>query len=430
MIKIIESTDIAALGAVLSRSQINDGELAQKVQVIIDDVRANGDTALFGYIDRFDGMALDAKSLVVSDEEIDAAYKAIDAGLLESLRKAKNNVLDYHNRQKEQYKTKIYDNGGNKLGWMYRPIAKAGIYVPGGKASYPSSILMCALPAIAAGVDEIFIATPNAANPLVLVAARECGIKKIFKMGGAHAIAAFAYGTDCVPKVDLIAGPGNVYVTLAKKAVYGNVAIDMIAGPSEILVIADDTADAEFVAADLISQAEHDEMAAVILVTASRVLADRTAQEIEKQLAAAPRESIARKSIETNGAIILVKDIDEAVRIADAVAPEHLELCVDNASDVAVHIKNAGAVFVGNYSPEPLGDYFAGPSHCLPTSGSAKFFSVLNVGTFMKKISYIEYTREALLSIGSDIVAIAECEGLDAHANAVRVRINKGKASN
>lgn len=425
MIKIIESSDTTALGAVLARSQINDSELARNVQSIIDDVRDNGDTALFGYINRFDGLTVNADSLIVSDDEIDAAYETIDAGLLESLRKAKNNVLDYHNRQKEQYTTKIYDNGGNKLGWMYRPITRAGIYVPGGKASYPSSILMCALPAIAAGVDEIYIATPNSTNPLVLVAARECGIKKIFKMGGAHAIAAFAYGTGCVPKVDLIAGPGNVYVTLAKKAVYGNVAIDMIAGPSEILVIADDTADAEYVAADLISQAEHDEMAAALLVTTSRDMAARTARELEKQLTSAPRASIARKSIETNGAIIIVKDIDEAVRIADAVAPEHLELCIANASVIAGRIKNAGAVFVGNYSPEPLGDYFAGPSHCLPTSGSAKFFSVLNVGTFMKKISYIEYTQESLLSIGGDIVAIAECEGLDAHANAVKVRMNK-----
>lgn len=425
MIKIIDSFDKKSLNDILSRSQLNDNNLFDNVQNIIENVKSNGDKALFEYINKFDGITVDEQSITVSEDEIDAAYKSVDSDLLAALKRAKKNVLDYHNRQKDQYQSKIYDDRGNKLGWMYRPISKVGIYVPGGKASYPSSILMCALPAVAAGVEEIYIATPNSTNPLVLVAARECGIKKIFKMGGAQAIAAFTYGTKSVPQVDLIAGPGNVFVTLAKKAVYGHVAIDMIAGPSEILVIADDSANAEFVAADLLSQAEHDEMAAAILVTTSVSLAEKVSKEIEKQLAKSSRERIARKSIETNGAIITVKDIDEAVKIADSVAPEHLELCIVNAAEVAHKIHNAGAVFVGNYSPEPLGDYYAGPSHCLPTSGSARFFSVLNVGTFMKKISYIEFNRDSLLSVSNDIIAIAECEGLNAHANAIKIR--KGK---
>lgn len=425
MIRIIDSFDKKSLNDILSRSQLNDNNLFDNVQNIIENVKSNGDKALFEYINKFDGITVDEQSITVSEDEIDAAYKSVDSDLLAALKRAKQNVLDYHNRQKDQYQSKIYDDRGNKLGWMYRPISKVGIYVPGGKASYPSSILMCALPAVAAGVEEIYIATPNSTNPLVLVAARECGIKKIFKMGGAQAIAAFAYGTESIPRVDLIAGPGNVFVTLAKKAVYGHVAIDMIAGPSEILVIADDSANAEFVAADLLSQAEHDEMAAAILVTTSVSLAEKVSKEIEKQLAKSSRERIARKSIETNGAIITVKDIDEAVKIADSVAPEHLELCIVNAAEVAHKIHNAGAVFVGNYSPEPLGDYYAGPSHCLPTSGSARFFSVLNVGTFMKKISYIEFNRDSLLSVSNDIIAIAECEGLNAHANAIKIR--KGK---
>lgn len=425
MIRIIDSFDKKSLNDILSRSQLNDNNLFDNVQNIIENVKSNGDKALFEYINKFDGITVDEQSITVSEDEIDAAYKSVDSDLLAALKRAKKNVLDYHNRQKDQYQSKIYDDRGNKLGWMYRPISKVGIYVPGGKASYPSSILMCALPAVAAGVEEIYIATPNSTNPLVLVAARECGIKKIFKMGGAQAIAAFAYGTESIPRVDLIAGPGNVFVTLAKKAVYGHVAIDMIAGPSEILVIADDSANAEFVAADLLSQAEHDEMAAAILVTTSVSLAEKVSKEIENQLAKSSRERIARKSIETNGAIITVKDIGEAVKIADSVAPEHLELCIVNAAEVAHKIHNAGAVFVGNYSPEPLGDYYAGPSHCLPTSGSARFFSVLNVGTFMKKISYIEFNRDSLLSVSNDIIAIAECEGLNAHANAIKIR--KGK---
>lgn len=413
------------LDRVFKRSQISDKKLIDNVNEIIDNVREEKDAALFGYISKFDGVQLNNETLLVSEEEIDAAYTAVDESLIESLRRAKANVLDYHNRQRERFENVLYDKDGNTLGWMYRAMDKVGLYIPGGKASYPSSILMCALPAVAAGVGEVVIATPNPSNPLTLIAARECGVKKIYKMGGAHAIAALAHGTQSVEKVDLIAGPGNVYVTLAKKAVYGHVAIDMIAGPSEILIIADKSANAAFVAADLLSQAEHDEMAASILVTESRELADEVSLELINQTNKLSRKSIIDKSSTTNGTIILVKDMNEAIEVSDRVAPEHLEICTTNAQEIAAKVKNAGAIFVGNYSPEPLGDYFAGPSHCLPTSGSARYFSVLSVDTFMKKISYISYNKDNLRTAASDIAAIAECEGLTAHANTVKIRFKE-----
>lgn len=413
------------LDRVFKRSQISDKKLIDSVNEIVDNVREEKDAALFGYISKFDGVQLNNETLLVSEEEIDAAYTAVDASLIESLRRAKANVLDYHNRQRERFENVMYDKDGNTLGWMYRAMDKVGLYIPGGKASYPSSILMCALPAVAAGVEEVVIATPNPSNPLTLIAARECGVKKIYKMGGAHAIAALAHGTQSVEKVDLIAGPGNVYVTLAKKAVYGHVAIDMIAGPSEILIIADKSANAAFVAADLLSQAEHDEMAASILVTDSRELADAVSIELIKQTEKLSRKSIIDKSSAANGTIILVKDMNEAIEVSDRVAPEHLEICTTNAQEIAAKVKNAGAIFVGNYSPEPLGDYFAGPSHCLPTSGSARYFSVLSVDTFMKKISYISYSKDNLRKAASDIAAIAECEGLTAHANTVKIRFKE-----
>lgn len=413
------------LDRVFKRSQISDKKLIDSVNEIVDNVRENGNTALFDYISRFDGVQLNNETLLVSEEEIDAAYTAVDASLIESLRRAKANVLDYHNRQRKKFENVVYDKDGNTLGWMYRAMDKVGLYIPGGKASYPSSILMCALPAVAAGVGEVVIATPNPSNPLTLIAARECGVKKIYKMGGAHAIAALAHGTQSVEKVDLIAGPGNVYVTLAKKAVYGHVAIDMIAGPSEILIIADKSANAAFVAADLLSQAEHDEMAASILVTDSRELADAVSIELIKQTEKLSRKSIIDKSSAANGTIILVKDMNEAIEVSDRVAPEHLEICTTNAQEIASKVKNAGAIFVGNYSPEPLGDYFAGPSHCLPTSGSARYFSVLSVDTFMKKISYISYSKDSLRKAAPDIAAIAECEGLTAHANTVKIRFKE-----
>lgn len=422
MIEIIDSKDTQSLARVFNRSQIDDNKLAESVRAIVDDVASGGDAKLFEYIKRFDGLEVDKNSLIVSEEEIDKAYDEISPELLESLRRAKANILEYHNRQRERFDTTMYNRGNSTLGWIYRPLNKVGLYVPGGKASYPSSILMCALPAVSAGVSDISITTPNINNPLILVAARECGVKRIYKMGGAHAVAALAYGTESVEKVDMIAGPGNVYVTLAKKAVYGKVAIDMIAGPSEILIIADKSANARFLAADMLSQAEHDEMSASILITTDKTLAKEVQIELDEQLKALPKAKIASKAIETNGAIIVVDSIEEGVEISDKIAPEHLELCIANADKIATRINNAGAIFIGNYSPEPLGDYFAGASHCLPTSGSARYFSVLNVDTFMKKISYIEYDKCDLLSSADDIIAIAESEGLTAHANSIRVR--------
>lgn len=422
MIEIINSKDTRSLSRVYSRSQIDDNKLVESVRAIVDDVANCGDAKLFEYIKRFDRLEVDENSLIVTEAEIDKAYDEISPELLESLRRAKANILEYHNRQRERFDTTMYNRGNSTLGWIYRPLNKVGLYVPGGKASYPSSILMCALPAVAAGVSDISITTPNINNPLILVAARECGVKRIYKMGGAHAIAALAYGTESVEKVDMIAGPGNVYVTLAKKAVYGKVAIDMIAGPSEILIIADKSANARFLAADMLSQAEHDEMSASILITTDMTLAKEVQIEIDEQLKALPKAEIASKAIKANGAIIVVESIEEGMEISDKIAPEHLELCFDGADKAATKINNAGAIFIGNYSPEPLGDYFAGASHCLPTSGSARYFSVLNVDTFMKKISYIQYDKSDLLSSADDIIAIAESEGLTAHANSIRVR--------
>ena len=330
-------------------------------------------------------------------------------------------------KQTDKFKNEFFSSGASgtsTLGWIYRPLARVGLYVPGGKASYPSTVLMTALPAIAAGVGEVIVATPNIKNPAILVACRECGIDRIYKVGGAQAIAAMAYGTESVSRVDLIAGPGNVFVTLAKKQVFGHVAIDMIAGPSEILVIADGSADARLVASDLLSQAEHDEQAASILVATDESFAQKVRAELERQTELLERKDIIKKSLETNAAIIIAGNMDEAVEIADRVAPEHLEICARDAKETAMKISNAGAIFVGNYSPEPLGDYFAGPSHVLPTSGSARYSSVLSVDTFMKKISYIEYSQEDLLAAADDIIGIAESEGFGAHANTIKLRKN------
>lgn len=410
---------------VFGRTQLDNTDYIKAVDDIISDVRKRGDEALFEYAEKFDKQTINEKNIVVSEEEFQKAYEAVDAGLIESLRKSIKNVLDYHARQRDKFKNSFFESGANgksKLGWIYRPLKRVGLYVPGGKASYPSTVLMTALPAIAAGVEEVVVTTPNINNPAILVACRECGIKTIYKIGGAQAVAALAYGTASVPRVDLIAGPGNVFVTLAKKQVFGHVAIDMIAGPSEILVIADETANVKYLASDLLSQAEHDEQAASFLVTTSEKLAKEVAEELERQTAVLERKSIIEKSLQNNGTIIIAENIDEAIEIADRIAPEHLEVCTKDADKVALRLSNAGAVFVGNYSPEPLGDYFAGPSHVLPTSGSARYSSVLSVDTFMKKISYIEYAKEDLLSSADDIIAIAECEGFTAHANTIKLR--------
>lgn len=425
MIKIIRF-DSEEIEKVYARTQLGNTEFSGAVAEILSNVRKNGDKALFEYTRNFDKLSVDKDNVAVTQEEIDSAYEAVDKNLLESLRRAKRNILDYHSRQRDKFTNEFFAagaSGNSTLGWIYRPLQRVGLYVPGGKASYPSTVLMTALPAIAAGVEEIIVTTPNPKNPLILVACAECGIKRIYKVGGAQAVAAMAYGTESIPRVDLIAGPGNVFVTLAKKQVFGDVAVDMIAGPSEILVIADESAKPHLVAADLLSQAEHDELAASILVTTSEELAKKVACELEKQTELLPRKEIISKSLSNNGAIIVCDNLDEAVQVADRVAPEHLEICTKNAEDLALKIKNAGAVFVGNYSPEPLGDYFAGPSHVLPTSGSARFSSVLSVDTFMKKISYIRYGKEDLLGGAQDIISIAECEGFDAHANTIKRRV-------
>lgn len=407
---------------VYGRTQLGNAEFSGAVAEIIANVRKDGDKALFDYAKKFDKADVNAENLLVTEEEIKAAYASVDDKLIDSLRRAKENILSYHAKQRDKYKNEFFkggEKGKSTLGWIYRPLSRVGLYVPGGKASYPSTVLMTALPAVAAGVGEIVVATPNIKNPLILVACAECGVKKIYKVGGAQAVAALAYGTESVERVDLIAGPGNVFVTLAKKQVFGDVAVDMIAGPSEILVIADETADPELVAADMLSQAEHDELAASILVTTSEKLAEEVQKQTIEQTNILPRREIIEKSLINNGAIVLCDNIDEAIEVADKVAPEHLEVCTENAHDVALRLKNAGAIFVGGYSPEPLGDYFAGPSHVLPTSGSARFSSVLSVDTFMKKTSYIGYDKDDLLAGADDIISIAESEGFSAHANTI-----------
>lgn len=410
---------IDSLDKVFSRSQIDNESIISSVNSIVNDVKLRGDEALFDYTYRFDKINIDNTTIQVTQEEIARAYQQVEGALLCSLRKAVDNVLNYHKKQV------IASDLSDSVGWIMRPMQRAGIYIPGGTAPYPSSVLMCALPAKAAGVEEIIMVTPNPRNPLTLVAANECGVDKIFKVGGAQAVSALAFGTESIPRVDIIAGPGNVYVTLAKKQVFGNVAIDMLAGPSEILIIADDTANADYIIADMLSQAEHDKMSASILITTSDKIADYVSKNIYDEANKLPRKDIARQSLVDNCAIIKVNSIDEALSLSDTIAPEHLELCIDNYKEVALKVKNAGAIFAGNHSPEPLGDYFAGPSHVLPTSGSARFFSVLSSTTFMKRISYIEYSSSQLNAVSNDIVRLAECEEFNAHALSIKVRRDK-----
>lgn len=411
------------LKRVFSRKRALSDSAKKSVEEIISEIKRGGDRALFEYTKKFDGIALDAESILVSKEEIAAAYNAVSDGLLLALRRAKKNIENYHNKQILPGEfTESTENG--KTGYMVRPVDRAGIYVPGGKASYPSSVLMAAVPAYVAGVKEIIMCTPGT-SPLTLVAAAECGIEKIYRIGGAQAIAAMAYGTESVPKADVICGPGNMFVTEAKRLVYGDVGIDMIAGPSEILVIADDTADPAFVAADLLSQAEHDEMAMAILVTPSEELARKVGAEVERQLELLPKAAIAGKSINDFGTIIMAGDLKECVDISNEIAPEHLELCVCEPQKLLPDVRNAGAVFMGHWSPEPLGDYYAGTNHVLPNGGTAKYFSALGVNNFVKRISLIEYGKDALYAAAEDIIALAEAEGLAAHANAVRKRIQE-----
>ena len=416
----------AEAAGILSRGGFEDEEIAASVREIVRGVREGGDEALFAYCKKFDGSDLDKNSLYVTQKEIQEAYDALDPALLSSMKKAAENVFAYHSRN--PMREDIRTEGGRTTGYTVRAVERAGIYVPGGTAPLFSSVMMGVLPAKAAGVEHIFVATPakgGKVHPAVIAAADLCGAERILKAGGAQAIAALAYGTESVPKVDVIAGPGNIYVTLAKKEVYGQVGLDMLAGPSEILIIADAHQNPVFVAADVLSQAEHDRRSRAILLTDSRELAEKVQAEAERQLGLLPRQEIASCSLEKGGGIILVKDMEEAVRLANEIAPEHLEISTANCEELLPKIRNAGAVFLGGWTPEPVGDYFAGPDHTLPTGGSARFFEVLNQDVFLRKMSVIRYTREQLQADGEDIVRLAENERLDAHANAVRLRLKK-----
>ena len=418
--KIYDAKDCAPL---LERAFAEREKELSAVRSILDDVRTRGDRAVFDYERKFDATELTADNFRVSEEEIEAAYGALDPALLASMKKAAENVLSYHSRS--PLKEDIRTENGRTTGYTVRPVERAGIYVPGGTAPLFSSVLMGVLPAKAAGVPHIYVATPAKAGkiaPAIIAAAHLCGAEKIFKTGGAQAIAAFAYGTESIPKVDVIAGPGNIYVTLAKKEVYGQVGIDMLAGPSEILIIADGRQDPAFVAADVLSQAEHDRRARAILLTDDAGFAVRVQAEVEEQLAKLPRREIAEESLGRSGGIILVRSLDEACELANEIAPEHLELATENCEELLPKIRNAGAVFLGKWTSEPIGDYFAGPNHTLPTGGTARFFQVLNQNTFLRKMSVIRYTREAVHADAADIIRLAEAEGLSAHANAVRLR--------
>ncbi|MDD4316769.1 MAG: histidinol dehydrogenase [Clostridia bacterium] len=405
---------------VLKKSGLGFAETRQTVRNIIEDVKKRGNEALFEYTQKFDGVQLDEKSVKVSQEEIEKAYADTPPEQLAAIRRAAKNVLEYHLAHKPE--DKIISSDGGETGTIIRPLEIAGIYAPGGTAPYPSSVLMCALPAKAAGVKRIIMCSPKIRNPLTLVAANECGVSEIYKVGGAQAIAAMSYGSTCVPKVDIIAGPGNIFVTLAKKEVFGDVKIDMIAGPSEILVIADKKAKADVVAADMLSQAEHDILSRAILITDDEGLALEVISQLDKQVAVLSRKDIAKKALYDNGAVIVVNSLAEAVELSNKIAPEHLELCVENFAQLLDGVTNAGAIFAGYYSPEPLGDYYAGPSHVLPTSGTARHFEVLNTATFTKKISFIHYSEQKLQSAAQDIILLAETEGFTAHANAIKIR--------
>ena len=408
----------------------NYGDFEGSVAEIVANVRKNKDEAIFEYSKKFDGADINADNILVTEEEIKEAYEKVDETLLNVMRKALVNIRSYHEKQKQNSWIATEDNGAI-LGQKVTPLQRVGVYVPGGKAVYPSSVLMNIVPAKVAGVDEIIMTTPpgrdGKVNPSTLVAAKEAGADKIYKVGGAQAIAALAFGTESIPKVDKIVGPGNIYVALAKKAVFGYVSIDSIAGPSEILVLADETANARYVAADLLSQAEHDEMASAILVTTSQKLAEEVSKEVDGFVAELSRKEIIQKSLDQFGYILVADDMETAVATANEIAPEHLEIITVNPFETMTKIRNAGAIFLGEYSSEPLGDYFAGPNHVLPTNGTAKFFSPLGVDAFVKKSSIISYSREALQPIYRDIVQFAECEQLTAHANSIRVRFEDKK---
>lgn len=425
--KLDQNTKKNLLEDLLKRSPNSYGKYEESVRVILDTVKERGDDALFEYTKKFDGADVNAANILVTEEEIEEAYETVDPGLIEVIRKALVNIRSYHEKQM-QYSWFDSSPDGTILGQKVTPLAKVGVYVPGGKAAYPSSVLMNIMPAKVAGVDEIIMVTPpgkdGKVTPTTLVAAKEAGADKVYKAGGAQAVAALAYGTQSIPRVDKIVGPGNIYVALAKKAVYGHVSIDSIAGPSEILVLADETADPRCVAADLLSQAEHDELASAILVTTSMELAEKVSEWTDIFVRELSRGEIMQKSLDNYGHILVAENMEDAIEAANEIASEHLEIMTENAFEVMTKIRNAGAIFIGKYSSEPLGDYFAGPNHVLPTNGTAKFFSPLSVDDFIKKSSIIYYSREALDKIHTDIEQFAESEQLTAHANSIRVRFD------
>lgn len=424
ILKLTEDTRKDILQNLLKRSPNNYGEFEGRVNAIIEEVRNNRDQAVFNYTKQFDGADINAGNILVTEEEIAEAYEQVDTTLLAVIRKSLVNIKKYHEKQVQNSWFTTED--GIILGQKVTALATVGVYVPGGKAVYPSSVLMNVLPAKVAGVGRIVMCTPPGKDgkvyPSTLVAAKEAGVDEIYKVGGAQAIAAMAFGTESVPKVDKIVGPGNIYVALAKKAVFGYVSIDSIAGPSEILVLADETANPRYVAADLLSQAEHDEMASAILITTSQKLAEEVSAEIDQFVAELSRKEIIQKSLDNYGYILVADNMEEAIDTVNAIASEHMEIVTADPFHVMTKIRNAGAIFIGEYSSEPLGDYFAGPNHVLPTNGTAKFFSALSVDDFIKKSSIISYSREALEKVHKDIEQFAECEKLTAHANSIRVR--------
>ena len=425
IVKLTENERNNILENLLKRSPGQYVEYENTVREILDNIRERKDEALFAYTEKFDGVKINAGNIKVTKEEIEEAYKTVDPGMVDIIRKSLANIYEYH---KKQVRQSWFDSkpDGTILGQKVTPLSRAGVYVPGGKAAYPSSVLMNIVPAKVAGVEEVIMVTPPGKDgkvyPMTLVAANEAGADTIYKAGGAQAIGALAFGTESIKKVDKITGPGNIFVALAKKAVYGHVSIDSIAGPSEILVIADETANPRYVAADLLSQAEHDEMASAILITTSEELAKKVSDETDGFLKELSRSEIIKKSLDSYGYILIAKDMQEAVDTANEIASEHLEIVTKNPFDIMTKIKNAGAIFLGEYSSEPLGDYFAGPNHVLPTNGTAKFFSPLSVDDFVKKTSIISYSREALEEIHTDIEEFAKSEQLTAHANSIAVR--------
>ena len=413
---------------ILNRSQLEYGNVQEVVNQILEDIKKEKDHALFRYTEQFDQIALTAETVKVSQKEINEAFDQVEDRLIQVMERAAERIRDFHQKQKHNSWIEPARNG-ETLGQLIRPLENVGVYVPGGKAAYPSSVLMNVIPAQVAGVKRIIMTTPaqrdGSVYPTTVVAAKIAGVEDIYKVGGAQAIGAMAYGTQTIPKVDKICGPGNIYVALAKRTVYGHVNIDSVAGPSEILVLADETANPVFVAADLLSQAEHDELASAILITDSPSLAKKVKEELGKQTASLERKAIIEKSLANFGAIILVNDMKEACQLANGIAPEHMEICTASPFELLSQIQNAGAIFLGHYTPEPLGDYMAGPNHVLPTGGTARFFSPLSVDDFVKKSSVLSFSKEALGRLEDDIMVFAQAEGLTAHKNAIWVRKNE-----